>query len=167
MYTVSLVCRWTGRTLLLCVCPYAKLVLVTSLLTLRSVSIPSFRYEDVKLSLCVLTYYAVKAYEAVKLKLYAFLNLALEDGGERYVSRPGHFYRAPRIRWMGGWVVPQDRSGRFGEQKNFSPLPGIETRFIDYPTPSVLTIPVFGVHLEFSSWWNEIHRQKFVSYQQE
>jgi hypothetical protein len=51
------------------------------------------------------------------------------DGGERSASRLGRFTprgRAPGTHWIGGWVGPQSRSGRGGEEKNSQPRPGIE-----------------------------------------
>jgi hypothetical protein len=36
--------------------------------------------------------------------------------------------RSPGTYWIGGWVGPQSRSGRGGEDKNSPALPGIEAR---------------------------------------
>jgi hypothetical protein len=47
-----------------------------------------------------------------------FLTATL-DGGEWSASRTGHFTpreRAPSTHWIKGWVGPQGRSGRWGEQ---------------------------------------------------
>jgi hypothetical protein len=51
------------------------------------------------------------------------------DGGEWSASRPCHFIPwegVPDTHWIGGWVDPQSRSARCGEEKNPA-LPGIET----------------------------------------
>jgi hypothetical protein len=51
-----------------------------------------------------------------------FLTSAL-DGGEWSASRPCRFThreRAPRTHWIGGWVGPQNRSERYGEEKKIS-----------------------------------------------
>jgi len=72
----------------------------------------------------------MKTYGGVELQLHAFLNFAL-DGGEWSASRPGRFTpeeKAPGTRWTAGWVNPQNRSGRGGEEKNSQRLPEIEPR---------------------------------------
>jgi hypothetical protein len=61
------------------------------------------------------------------------------DGSEWSVSRPDRFTpgeRAPGTRWIGGWVGPQRRSGRGGEEKNSQPPPGIERWNPDRPARS-------------------------------
>jgi hypothetical protein len=52
--------------------------------------------------------------------LHAFSTSAL-NGGEWSASRPGRFTpreRTPGTHWIGGWVRPQSRSGRRGEEIN-------------------------------------------------
>jgi hypothetical protein len=39
----------------------------------------------------------------------------------------------PRTHCIGGWVGPQSRSGRCGEEKNLLPLPGVEPRLLGCP----------------------------------
>jgi hypothetical protein len=61
------------------------------------------------------------------------------DGGEWSASCPGRFTpreRAPGTHWIGGWVGPQSRSGRGGEEKNSQPPPGIEPYNPDSPARS-------------------------------
>jgi hypothetical protein len=62
-----------------------------------------------KLSLCLIKYYAMKTYRGVEVYLHVFLNSAL-DGGEWWVSfvpRPLYLReRAPGTHWIGGWVGP-------------------------------------------------------------
>jgi hypothetical protein len=55
------------------------------------------------------------------------------DGGELSASRPGCFTpreRAPGTHSIGGWVGPQSRSGRGGEEKNSQLLSEIEPAII-------------------------------------
>jgi hypothetical protein len=70
----------------------------------------------------------------------------------------------PSLRWVGGWVPPPNQSGRFGKEKYFSPLPGIETRFLECPTPSMVTVSISGVHLDSSTDHN---LRNSTSYQQD
>jgi hypothetical protein len=91
----------------------------------------------------VVSMHAKKEYEGVKAWLNSFLTPTL-DGGKWSASRPGHFTpveSAPPIpfnRRLGG---PQKRSGRYGEENNPLPLPGIEPRFLGRPAHSLVTIP--------------------------
>jgi len=41
------------------------------------------------------------------------------------------------IKWDRGWQM--NRSGRRVEEKILLPLPGIESKFVDYPTFSIVT----------------------------
>jgi hypothetical protein len=64
------------------------------------------RYVDVrvKLSLCLIEHYVMKAYCGVAVQIHVFLTSALV-GGEWSASRPGRFTPgviAPGIHWIGG-----------------------------------------------------------------
>jgi hypothetical protein len=53
------------------------------------------------------------------------------DGGEWSASRPGHFTprkRAPRIRWIGGWVGPRAVLDAVVKRKIPSPCRTLEPR---------------------------------------
>jgi hypothetical protein len=61
----------------------------------------------------------MKAYGRVVVYTHVFL-ISASVGGEWSASRPGRF--TPRERtlgthWIGGWVDPQSRYGRYGEVK--------------------------------------------------
>jgi hypothetical protein len=65
----------------------------------------------------------MKAFGGVDVEIHIFLTSALV-GGEWSASRPGRFTRgerAPGTHWIGGWVDPQSRSGRRGEEKILDP----------------------------------------------
>jgi hypothetical protein len=69
--------------------------------------------------------------------MHVFLTSALV-GGEWSASHPGRFTpreRAPRTHWIGGWVVPESRSGRHGEEKILA-LPAVELRLNGRPARS-------------------------------
>jgi hypothetical protein len=47
-------------------------------------------------------------------------------------------------------VGPQSRCGRCGEGKNLLPLSGIESRFLDRPTRSLVAIPTEQSRLKYN-----------------
>jgi hypothetical protein len=91
----------------------------------------------VKLSLCLIKHYAMKAYEGVDVQIHIFLTSAL-DGGEWSASRPGSFTpgeRAPATHLIGSWVDPKAGLGDVGKRK-FLTLPGLELRPLGRPARS-------------------------------
>jgi hypothetical protein len=72
-----------------------------------------------------------------------FLESAL-DGGEWSASRPYRFTpfeTAPQYPLYRRLFGPQSRSGRYGEDKNLSSLPGLEPRLLGLPACSLFAIP--------------------------
>jgi hypothetical protein len=76
-----------------------------------------------------------------------FLTSAL-DGGEWLDSLPGPLYpriNSHRVRFIGNWMGPEARLGVM--EKSLLPLPGIEPRFLDRPSRSLVAIPTDLYHV--------------------
>jgi len=87
--------------------------------------------------------HTMKAHLEVALYLPAFLISTL-DGDEWSILRFGRFVPGERflsIHRMEGWDV-DIWSGRFVEDRSFSPLSGIKRRFVGLPFCSLVTIPI-------------------------
>jgi hypothetical protein len=73
----------------------------------------------------------MKAYSGSKVQLHAFFTSVL-DGGEWSTSCPSHFNpeEEPWCKLNMKLDGPQSQPGRFREETNLLPLPGIEPQFL-------------------------------------
>lgn len=101
----------------------------------------------------------MKAYGGVEEQLHSFLSSVI-DAGRWLTSHSDHFisggraFQNPLHRRLGGDGA-YSRSVRFGKSKHLLPLPGIEIRFLGYPTHSLFLLQV-GTKIKFTLQHNHI-----------